>query len=366
MKKTLIALALAALPVASMADVVLYGQIKGGLEVSKIKDVKGTDTRLVDYGSRIGFKGQEQLNGNLKAIWQLESKVDIAGGATGKNGTNGFGTRDTWVGLSGDFGTVKAGWQETPVAALNGELDIWEYSSAAAGLGTFTRGNDSAGRRVAATYETPNFNGFTAKVFVSPSDNNAGQSNDNAVYGTSFRFAQENGVFADVAATYVRGGDANINLARGNKNKYAGQALAQVGYRNDRFMAGVAYQYSKNVDRASDFAFGAGLANNLYVTRVNEVALSGLYNVDDALSLKASAAYGFGIKGVSANTPHDKEVKLGKGRYYQGIIGADYALSKRTIANAQIGYLKADVGTPAGKELKGGAGTLSVGMVHKF
>ena len=35
MKKTLIALALASLPVASMADVVLYGKIAGGVEVTK-------------------------------------------------------------------------------------------------------------------------------------------------------------------------------------------------------------------------------------------------------------------------------------------------------------------------------------------
>ena len=37
MKKTLIALALTALPVASMAEVVLYGQMKAGYEASSTK-----------------------------------------------------------------------------------------------------------------------------------------------------------------------------------------------------------------------------------------------------------------------------------------------------------------------------------------
>ena len=37
MKKSLIALTLAALPVAAMADVTLYGQIKAGVEISKVK-----------------------------------------------------------------------------------------------------------------------------------------------------------------------------------------------------------------------------------------------------------------------------------------------------------------------------------------
>ena len=69
MKKSLIALTLAALPVAAMADVTLYGQIKAGVEVSKVKlgeqTAKGlkatrsskTATEIADFGSRIGFKG---------------------------------------------------------------------------------------------------------------------------------------------------------------------------------------------------------------------------------------------------------------------------------------------------------------------
>ena len=103
MKKTLIALALTALPVAAMADVVLYGQIKGGVGVTgganvtstewdkntvnggsttahyKSQDKSGTITQMEDYGSRIGFKGEEDLGNGLKAIWQVEQRVSLAG-----------------------------------------------------------------------------------------------------------------------------------------------------------------------------------------------------------------------------------------------------------------------------------------------
>ena len=105
MKKTLIALALTALPVAAMADVVLYGQIKGGVGVTgganvtstewdkntvnggsttahyKSQDKSGTITQMEDYGSRIGFKGEEDLGNGLKAIWQVEQYVSLAGGS---------------------------------------------------------------------------------------------------------------------------------------------------------------------------------------------------------------------------------------------------------------------------------------------
>ncbi|WP_141747881.1 MULTISPECIES: porin, partial [unclassified Neisseria] len=82
MKKSLIALTLAALPVAAMADVTLYGQVKAGVEISKVKEGKTTSktaTEIADYGSRIGFKGHEHLGSNLNAIWQVEQNTSIAG-----------------------------------------------------------------------------------------------------------------------------------------------------------------------------------------------------------------------------------------------------------------------------------------------
>ena len=92
MKKSLIALTLAALPVAAMADVTLYGQIKAGVEISKVKlgeqtaaklgheKSSKTATEIADFGSRIGFKGHEHLGNNLNAIWQVEQSTSIAGG----------------------------------------------------------------------------------------------------------------------------------------------------------------------------------------------------------------------------------------------------------------------------------------------
>ena len=412
MKKTLIALTLAALPVASMADVILYGQIKGGVEVTKIKDVKGTVTNIVDYGSRIGFKGHEQLNGSLKAIWQLEQAVDVGGG---KGRT--FGTRDSFIGLSGEnLGTVKVGYQQTPVKELNSKLDIWEYDSYAAGLGRFTRDTDAVKRATAITYETPNFGGFTAKAYVSPSDNNRRQvvyrngidpiasqrngtptpanpsiaydengrkSTDSAIYGLSFSYQHEKGFFGDVAGVYVRNG---LNNLTSRNNGY--QVLAQGGFENDKWMAALGYQYSHSVD-----SFNASSNNpqldTLYTARNSttsanavsdslkghEVVLSGAYTLNDSVRLKGSAAYGFGIQSVgshdqytigadntTATYSHTGHVKSrGNGKYYQAVLGADYLFSKRTTANAQIGYYQAGKGA---EKVRGG--TLSVGMKHKF
>ena len=347
MKKTLIAVALATLSATSMADVILYGQIKGGVEVSKIKDVDGTRTQIVDYGSRIGFKGHEHLTDNLDAIWQVESKVDIGGGS-GRT----FGTRDSFIGLKGGFGTVKVGYQQTPIKELNGKLDQWEYDSSVAGLGTFTRGTDASRRATAVSYETPDLSGFTAKAYYSPSEQENGESTDalgahknkaKGIYGLSASY-KNSGFFADVAGVYARGTTAAV--AAGKKGGY--QALVQAGYESDKWLAGLAYQRSQRVERANSTL-------NADADKVNELALSGAYTLNDALTLKGTFAYGFGVKDV------DGDKIAGNGKYYQGLVGADYALSKRTVVNGQYGYLQSGKGDD---KLK--ANVVSIGMKHKF
>src|SRR4051812_1725921 len=57
--------------------------------------------------SRIGFRGSEDLGGGLKAIFQIESKTSIDTGGTL------WASRDSFVGLSGGFGTIKLGSMDT-------------------------------------------------------------------------------------------------------------------------------------------------------------------------------------------------------------------------------------------------------------
>ena len=352
MKKTLIALALASLSTASMADVILYGQIKGGVETTfgnKFGGDKnpGTTTQIVDYGSRIGFKGHEHLTDNLDAIWQVESKVDIGGGS---NRT--FNTRDSFIGLKGGFGTVKVGYQQTPVHELNGKLDQWEYSSPVAGLGTFTRGTDASRRATAISYETPDLSGFSAKAYYSFSEQYNGEDTNTlgahknkagGIYGLSASY-KNSGFFADVAGVYARGTTAAARA--GKKGGY--QALVQAGYESDKWLAGLAYQRAQRVERSDSKL-------NSDADKANELALSGAYTLNDALTLKGTFAYGFGVKDVDGNKI------AGNGKYYQGLVGADYALSKRTIVNGQYGYLQSGKGE---SKLKGNV--VSVGMKHKF
>ena len=218
MKKSLIALTLAALPVAAMADVTLYGQIKAGVEISKVKlgeqtaaklgheKSSKTATEIADYGSRIGFKGHEHLGSNLNAIWQVEQNTSIAGG------DSGFATRESFLGLEGGFGKVRAGKLDTSLKNSSDSFDPWESSNANADalqLGKIKRVDS---RKVSVRYDTPVFGGFSASVQYQPRDNaNPSDKYDHAVksresYDLGLNY-ENSGFFGRYAGSYAKRAD---------------------------------------------------------------------------------------------------------------------------------------------------------------
>src|SRR5262249_53877644 len=74
--------------------------------------------RVSNNSSLIGFKGTEDLGGGLQAIFQVESATNMDAG------TGSFSTRDTFVGMKGGLGTIKAGFMTAPMRALGGKLNF--------------------------------------------------------------------------------------------------------------------------------------------------------------------------------------------------------------------------------------------------
>jgi predicted porin len=124
MKKSLVALAVLAASGAAMAQssVTLYGVA----DIAVARDDNGSTTvnRLDSgnlAGSRWGMKGTEDLGGGLKAIFTLESGYSLDTGA----GSTALFNRQSFVGFSGEFGTVKLGRQKNPVYATAGTWDAF-------------------------------------------------------------------------------------------------------------------------------------------------------------------------------------------------------------------------------------------------
>ena len=156
MKKSLIALAVLAASGAAMAQssVTIYGVA----DVVIHKD-KGVDTTMTSggvSGSRLGFKGTEDLGGGLKATFKLEQGVDLtSGAATGFN-------RETTVGLAGGFGEVRLGHMATAYDDFAGATNP-VFDSVLSPTNVW---NSPYTPRVdqGIYYSTPNFGGFSAAV----------------------------------------------------------------------------------------------------------------------------------------------------------------------------------------------------------
>ncbi len=132
MKKTLIALATLGMVAgaAQASNVTIYGQLQPSYDFMTVKN-GGSDvdyTNMNDNASRLGFKGSEDLGNGLQAIFKLESYFNIVDG-------NGFdGSRDAYVGLKGDFGTVMFGKIDTAYKTISSKYDafgdtIGDYNS---------------------------------------------------------------------------------------------------------------------------------------------------------------------------------------------------------------------------------------------
>ena len=360
MKKTLIALALTALPVAAMADVVLYGQIKGGLGVTfqdGNNSQDGTITQMEDYGSRIGFKGEEDLGNGLKAIWQVEQRVSLAGStkdADGKELTSeGFNTRDTFIGLEGGFGKVRAGYVSDQFNENMETMDIWEYrtgaGAAARGLATMTRFD---GRSQGIRYDSPNFGGFDFNIthqlsdspaegrFDKPANDDLGQS---TIVGLNY---ENSGFFGKVGyGVYETAGDDEGQLVR-----------VEGGYDANNLFVGLAYQYAK--DMPAYDAYGNGVIGGI-ADKAHEAAVSVAYTMG-AVTPKITYAHGWDQKINGSD--------VDASGYDQVIIGADYALSKRTTALVSAGWMNSanSINTQTGELEDGDLYSVGVGLRHKF
>ncbi|MDD3518299.1 MAG: porin [Chromatiales bacterium] len=112
----LISLALA-FPCSALADSEIYGVAHVSLDF--VDDGADSAHQLSSNASRLGLRGYEDLGFGLMAIWQIESDVNLTGGG------GDWATRNSYVGLSGDWGKALFGRHDTPYKLSTGRLDVF-------------------------------------------------------------------------------------------------------------------------------------------------------------------------------------------------------------------------------------------------
>lgn len=230
MQKKLIALAVAGLASAgafAQSNVTIYGVADASFESVKADSAAsakpqsdnpnvGSRTRLNTNSSLLGFKGSEDLGNGLKALFQFESTVDLANstpataGYTQAPSAVGAGTggvfgakRDTFVALSGNFGTVLGGYVSTPYRSIVTGFDVVPGSAGSGSdNGVFGKAIGAVNlvfRTNAIAYASPSFNGFSGVIAYVP---NGAKSVDNL--GNQVPSANPNGW--NLGLNYANGG----------------------------------------------------------------------------------------------------------------------------------------------------------------
>jgi predicted porin len=156
--------------------------------------------RVFDNGSRVGFRGTEDLGGGVRAEFLIETGVNIdSGGSAGQSGagnsSSGFwGSRIGHVGLSGSAGLVT--WGRSNVYWTNGTIEQvganWLNIGCQVCTGTFGRGMGVGVTRVSNTmqYTSPTWAGFNFVASYSPSRAEAqpnGTNVDAKAYGLTLQ-----------------------------------------------------------------------------------------------------------------------------------------------------------------------------------
>lgn len=298
MKKHLIAAAVvSAFAAPAMAqNVSVYGVIDTGLQSYDSGAAASSQTIRVADGSlatsRLGFKGSEDLGGGMKAEFKLEARLNPAAGTN--NSTNFF-NRGANLTLSGGFGAVTLGMNDT-----SGTQDIDASVSQAGNLGlrpslisNSVTGNGELGSDVANVirFATPSFNGFSAELGYTA---NADTATSDA--GTAI---------TDIMVKYTNG---PVAVYVGSTKQDATSAASEKDF------------------RAIGVSYNAGFASFGFTTSSSDVNATGRFKTS-VLSAKMPMGNGLALHGVLASAKEDS-VANAKGSGYT--VAVTKALSKRT------------------------------------
>lgn len=324
MQKKIIALALAGLASSAafaQSNVTIYGRMDYGYMyrgdndgASLNVDNRGEFASGIGAGSRIGFKGAEDLGNGLKAIFQAEFGLGMDE-STGLNST-----RNAYVGLTGNFGTVVGGRLDGVRYGIYNKYDAF----AGGHIGNFTQMTAQVDRaNNAIAYISPTFLGGLSATLAYSS--HIGNSNVLSLDPQEGK-----------ATALKNGNDGDGVLYTAMLNYTNGPLSLTADYETVNFMGGEVTKTTNNyaVDKVKvytvggSYDFGVVKLAALYDNQTVDARTGGKAADIDSWFVSASAPLGkFLVKATYGETEND-EVSESKSTKFG--IGLDYNLSKRT------------------------------------
>ena len=366
MQKKLIALAVAGLASTAafaQTNVTIYGLVDYGYSYrfdgkNAGSNVPGVNTGTPNSssqlnggqqsGNRLGFKGTEDLGNGLKAVFLLEQGFMLDTGAQQTSGSQ-F-TRQAYMGLSGNFGTVVGGRLYTPHYTFVSGLDPFGagtvgrynnvYSTGSTALSGTGVGNLTDPVRVdnAIAYVSPTFlGGLTGTLAFS--NNAAGNDGSQVIAPSAVTTAL--GTAGQTSYGASTSNAANNTVYAGLLQYNAGPITAGVNYHYIAGGTGLAIDSVQNATVGGSYDFKVAKVMALYSWNDVDYKVAGNGNLTlNNYMLGVTAPFGK-FTGKASYIYSDGNRSAG-GDAQQFAIGLDYSLSKRTNLYSAYSWINND------------------------
>lgn len=295
----------------AQSSVTVYGRVVGGIDYqTNVYDpATGKSSSLLrgvgnQWGTSIlGFKGEEDLGGGLKALFTVESGFTLD---DAQFNAPGLFNRRSYVGLQGAWGTLKLG-KDLPLADAYWALD--PVGQQFIGSATLVRGRNWQGHDNLISYATPDWGGLKASVVTSLGERPGGASRLRKDIMT-LTYAEPT---FELRAIYDVARDADgryRDLYSTSKNLALGGTVTL-----DALKLFAAYEQLSAPDGAASRP-----------DKARHYWMGGRYRATGALTLIGAA--------------YRTTVNRGGGSANLFMLGADYNLSRRTLLYASVGTVR--------------------------
>jgi predicted porin len=140
-----------------ISPVTIYGKILMSVDYAHNSD--DGYVGITSSNSRLGFRGHFILTEDIRANWQIESRIrfDLSG--------DDFAGRNSFLGFTGDFGSVKFGRHDTPYKTVNNRTDAFlnRFGDSRNLIGSYGGNFDVRANRM-VMYESPSIYKATYKL----------------------------------------------------------------------------------------------------------------------------------------------------------------------------------------------------------
>ncbi len=386
MKKSLLALAvLGAFAGAAQAQssVNIYGIVDTGVVyTSKAVNAAGNGTGSkfginsgIMQGSRIGFKGSEDLGNGLKAVFNLETGFRNDTGALDDSKTsNTLFRRKSVVGLAGGFGTVLLGRQTDFADVISSYTSVGDFYGVTGAVAHNLDRLEGSRTNNAISYTSNSISGLTANAMYGFGEQ-AGQTSAGQAFSGGLKYDNGN---LGLAATYYQSKQgstpADTTLLVGTTGlgdaTNAGNSALKVLTLAASYQFGPARVYGNYSRVKQDLNTGSPTA--LTAKTLASADKVDVYEIGTAYSLTSSLK----LLGAVTHSRADFNAS-GKGKLTQISLGTDYFLSQRTDLYAFVANIRASnmtntgvFGDATGNAVTGGADgsqtAVAMGIRHKF